>query len=351
MSDEVVTTTGASDGGVGSTSGGGDAPAPPSAVSSAGPGVSAIGHTEPELSDDNGKEADPSKPKPTKHKVRRLGQEVELSLDELLAAASDDHRYELEIGKGTDGNKLTKALTLPEMLRSARLGEAAFSKMEEAANLKKAYEQARERGRQEPDWYMREHLGVEDPEDWAVQRASQRLKRDAELQELLQSNPAEYHKQVSADLQAKMDREATAKEAAQKREQAMQAAQARQQALAKEVPEALKVVGLPNSPEIQFRLGAIMRKYQSVGHNLSLDEAAQMAAESYKQEILGYLSQREPAALLSLLGHDLRKVLRGAELKALKGAEKKKEEQAAKRKEVQSIPTDRATRKKSWLEG
>lgn len=336
-------------GGGGGDTGGSAAPSAPASTA----GLSEVGNYSGDTpANDNGIAASQSTdPKPAggKHKLRRLGQDVELSLDELIAAASDSHPYELELGKGQDGNPIRKSVQLPELLRSARLGEAAFVKMREAAELRKSYEGARERGRGDVAWYMREHLGVEDPEDWAVQQASGRLKRQRELHELLQSDPAEYHKQVTADERARVEREAAAREAAQKREADARAAQERAQQLAQQVPEALAAAGLPATNEMGYRLAQIVRKYESVGHNITMEEGAHLVAEGYRQELTGYLSQMPVDALLGLLGKDLRKTLREAEIKALKGAEKQKQASQAQASSEPQTHKPKSRGSVSWL--
>lgn len=285
------------------------------------------GQTAANDNDTDKSESGSSKPKTPaqKHKVRRMGQDVEMTLEELLDAASDNHPYELDIGKDKDGNALKRALKLPELVRQARLGEAAMAKMEQAAELRKQVEEARSRGKQDVGWYMREHLGVEDPEDWAVKMATARLQRQRELHELLeQGNVVEYNKRVTQQERERVERERALEEQRRQQAEAQKAAQERAQAIDEAFPAALKAAGLPDNDVARYRVAAIMRRYHMAGHELSIEDGAAMAAQADKEEVLGRLSQLDPDQLLEYLGKDLRKVLRQAELKQVKASDRQK---------------------------
>lgn len=281
------------------------------------------------VTDDSGEPPPATEPAQTaaeKYKIRRGGEEREYTLEELQRMASDDHEEELTV----DGQ--TVRVKMPDILRGYRIERAAMGRLEQATNLRKQLEAERQAGREDPLAYLRQHLGVNDTDEWLFQRTKQVI----DLRKLRESDPEAY-----ADAMDKRRREAFEREQARQKAEA-EARKAQEEderwtrSMREAIPGAAKRVGLPETNAYLHRVASAVLRARNSGLELDPADAAAIVQREVAGETVDLLSGMDGDAILAMLGKDLRKKIREAEIKAIRGA---------KTHPVRQTPTSQARRR------
>lgn len=241
-------------------------------------------------------------------KVKRMGQEVEFkTVDDLVRAASDDYEYEVPI------NGQPRKFRLPDMVRDYNLAQTSYERMEEAARLRREHDEMLTRGKEDPIWYMTEHLGIEDPDAWAAQQVNELV----QLELLKQKDPDAYIEAVAKRNETRRERQ---ERIAAEREQ--QAQNQREQAeyaqrMQEEIPAALQAVGLPVN-ELSWEL--IRReklKWLKAGEDITLQHAASLIGPKYDEIVHQRFDGLGDDGLLGYLGDERAERIRAQLLKKL----------------------------------
>lgn len=251
---------------------------------------------------------EPAEPKwyREKTKIKRGGQERELTIKEALAQLSDDYEHEVTVSGATRKAKHA------DILRGYQKSAGAEDLMRKASEAQRTIAEQIEFAKKDPAWALESILGIEDHREWAKQVVMQLYNEEKELDALIEKDPSAYHQRmqqrVKADFERKQSFEASKR---QREEQAAKARAAREQAQAKAL-ELLKANRL--SPAQLNRVGEVLNKYQQYGHQVSIEEAVAEVRDGYQAETLAWLDSHSDEELLSLLGDARRKRLRELEL-------------------------------------
>ncbi len=259
------------------------------------------------------------------HKYRKLtekGEYEEEDWDEERVAKflSDDWEDEYVI----DGQKVS--LPRHQAKRNIQLAETSYRRMEDTAKTRKELEERAKRAAENPLEFLDEADGYKFTEryDELDLTRSERLSLERaaefyELQKLRRENPSEYMRRERARNQRMLD--AQAKSQTKQREAAeKQAAAKRFQAeMEPQVDAALKGVRLRLTPENRQRVAQHMNRAQRTGVKMSLADAAQHARQDYVNSLRQDLSEHDGATLEALLGAELSKRLREAQIRKVQG--------------------------------
>lgn len=251
----------------------------------------------------------PPAAKPQTYKITRLGQEREVSLEDLQRMASDDWEDEFKIN-----GEMVRA-RLPELVRRHQLERTSFQRIEDAKTREKQLEAERAKGRENPLWYLSTHLGVEDPRAWLFKNA----RSEIELEQLAETDPREYAKRL-----IEREREETARAAARKEAEEKRAAQERSEqewndGMRQALPKALQGAGLPPTQAFAHRVASTLVRARSAGADITPEDAAAIARRDAYGETHDWLGTMDGEGLLAFLGDKLREKIRAAELAVVKG--------------------------------
>lgn len=268
-------------------------------------------------SNDNGGET--ASEKRARLKLKWLGREEEVDADELAKRFSDDYEYEF---KGP-GGKPMKA-RWPDIERHVQLSAGAKAAIQRAKEQQDQWRQQVEWGKAPENRLaaLEQMWGIEDAEEWAYEIAAQKVQREAELAQLAQADPLQYHRRMQQMLNEKNAHRQ--RYGQQQQQRAQQEAQRRAEGERQEqaVKAELKAAGVAVTPHNVARAWYISRENRELGIELEPRQMAAILRKELDSEILGHLDSLPPEKLLAYLGDKRRGLLREAELAATKAAKK-----------------------------
>ncbi len=280
-----------------------------------------------------------------KAKLKRGGQERELTVEEALSMLSDDYEHEVTVSGESRKAKYT------DLVRGYQKSSGAEQLMRQAADLKKQIAEQIEYGKKDPGWVLENVLGIENRREWAKEQVREMIREEAELNALLESDPGEYHKRIEARVRADLERRNGFQTQRQQREAQAKAAQEQRAQAEAKARELIKAAGLP--PSALGRVGEVMRKYQELGYSGTLEEAVAEAREAYVSETFGWFDAHDDEKLLELLGPERRKRLRELELSKVKprpaAKESEREESSAPRRGAETKEISEAEFRRQFM--
>lgn len=296
----------------GSFGGGGDSSSSGDSAASSAPANDNAAPRERAAANDN---AEPEEPKwaREKTKIKRGGEEREYTLKEALAMLGDDYEHEVIVSKEPRKAKYA------DLVRGYQKSGGAEQLMRQAAEERRKLQEQIEFGKKDPEYVLRDVLGIEDPEQWAIDRVRARIAREKELDALHESDPGEYHRRMQAMAEEKLTRKTAFETTRKQREEQARAAQESNQKQRQHALGLLKAAGLPQSDSVLSHVGAVMRKYAELQYPGTIEEAVAEAKQSYLGEVFGMLDGLGDEQLLEVLGKDRRKRLRELELAKVNG--------------------------------
>lgn len=259
---------------------------------------------------------------PSRHKVKWLGREEELGVEDLVKRFSDDHEFEFRGPKGQP----VKA-RWADIERHVQLSSGAQEAIKRAAAERQQFQQSIEWARENPGLALEQLFGVEDHEQWAFEIAARKYQREAELTQLAQTDPVAHQRELARIFNEKLK----AKQALTERQQQQQreAAERRQaaQAYEQQVRAALQANGIKPTPHNLARAAAIAREQGQLGIDLEPRQIAYELRKAWDAEVLEHLDSYQIEKLLGYLGDGRRAKLREAEIAAVKQARKTEQQQ------------------------
>lgn len=261
-----------------------------------------------------------------KYKFRRGGKELEHSAEEMAAMLDDDYEWNFHgiAGKPllVDGKPLTRKWR--DIVRDVQMGKGAADAARRANETRKEYEQRIAWGRAPENRmaFMRREMGIENPEQWALEYAAKAFERRQKMVQLAQTDPVSYERELRTEREQQDKEERAALERfEQQRQQAAQLAD-RQQRFEGMASESLKKNGVPWNARTKELVDQVCSDYAEAGAELAWEELANIVRDLYHDEIFGYLDPRSDEDLLKIFGDKRRERLRKAEIAAMKGAKK-----------------------------
>ena len=293
----------------GSDAGGGSSSGAPAREPAEGNGAAARPKSEAGDSDA------PEEPKwhREKTKIKRGGQERELSVKEALAMLSDDFEDEVVVSKEP------RKVKYQDLVRGYQKSGGAEQLMRQAAEQRAKLDEQIAYGKQKPEWVLENVLDVPDHREWAKQIVVAMINEERELGELLEANPSAYHTRMHERAKADLDRKGAFEAARSQREQQARAQQESQRGQREKALGLLKAAGLPTTDSALGHVAAVMRKYSELRYDGTLEEAVAEAKQSFHGEVFGWLDALSDEQLLETLGKDRRKRLRELELSKVNG--------------------------------
>ena len=312
MSDDLGGDSGGGGGTGGATSTDTGGQAPPSASGRT------VGDT-PDASDTGGAErrataAAEKKEAARLYKVKRGGTEREIDGDELAKRYSDDYEHEF-VGPG--GKPIKKKWD--DVSRAVQLSEGAAARATRAAQLEQRLAAEREAGKKNPRDYLRDYLGIDDPKKWVFEQAREDWKRNAEIEELLVSDPQRAREMIQEDARLDAQR-VTEREraAAQARSDKERSDQATREATS-QWERAFQGQGLTWTDETIGLARAIVAKYQQSDVVLPMAEVATLVKRELHTQRRKEFASMPIADLHALLGPEITAAWRAHDVAALKG--------------------------------
>ncbi len=259
--------------------------------------------------------SDKPAPKVEKISARAFGRDWEGTQDELMSMISDDYEHTFKVGEAE------RKLRWNDIQRAVELSDGALTRMREAATKRKEVEGLMAQAKEDPAWFLREHLG-QDPNKWASDLVYEEMRRNQELQELQQKNPAAAIQRMQELEREKVRREEAARQTREKAERdAAERARVKQE-FEEAIPGHFKEAGLPDNAMTRSLFYSIGREYHEVGNPLPPQHVAQMAREQWDSMHRSYLEGMDDERLPAHLGDKMRERLRKLEVAALKQAGK-----------------------------
>lgn len=294
-------------------------------------------------------------PKPPKYTYKRFtekGTYADEEWDEpkVREFLSDDYEEEYKI----DGE--TVRLPRHRARSYVQQGRTAFQRMEEAKKLKQEVEAQREAAARAPYEWLDETMGYDfDPEPvggMQITKAERMALKTAErlysLAELREKDLSQYiieeRKRTDQLRQARekiSEKKRTAEETARRSKEAFEN-------FRPQVIDALKNAGVEPTEDFERRVVSYLKRAQNAGYKMPLSEAAQHARNDHIQEIRSALSRHDGEALLSVLGPDLERKIRGAGVKRIESAQQQAapvQQQQQRGDEPARMPDVKETRK------
>lgn len=291
-----------------------------------------------DVADDSsdGDSAAASTPAAEKLRLKWLNREEEIDdpKAELSRRFSDDYEYEFRGPKGAP----VKA-KWADIERHVQRSSGAENAIRAAQEERKSLAAAREWGKKNPHAYLQRHLGIQDPEQWALDVARKRFEQETEIANLMANDPIAAQQKLREIERTRLTQaqewEKQEQETRAQSERAQQARQANEQKMAGELQRA----GIKPSRETMARAAAIIMDHRQLDIELTYDQVAGELRKQMRQELLSQFD--EDKDWLSLLGDKRRERLRQLEIEAVKKA-KKEQKATAPKAPVQSTPTGAA---------
>ena len=236
---------------------------------------------------DNGKApaAEPEPWRKAKHKVTVRDKEIEVPYEELVA------NYQLK--------------------------RASYERLEEAARLKKQMDgllAGLRDGASKGDFGPLKKLATKLGYD--VRRFS-----EAELTEALRQEQMTPEERRRADLDLK-ERELKHREETWEKKRTEseinRVAKQLESEYAQSIPAALKAAGVPQTPYQQRRLASLLHEAIGSDTGLTVEEAAQIVAEEYREEVTAHLGELDVDGVLALIGEERMKEVRRRDIERVR---------------------------------
>lgn len=314
---DPVTAAPASTGTTSGTTGGGSAPVTTGAGLTTGtaPGT------------DGGEQSGAEQPAKAKYTYRKFTDhgtyaDEEWDEDRVKSFLSDDHEEVYKI----DGEEVR--LPRHQARAYVRQGRTAFQRMEQAKKLQQDVEKQRETAAQDPYGWLDETMGYEfDGEPVAgmqVTRAERMALRTAhELYGLAELREKDLSQYIAAERartdKLRLAREKIAGQRAEQKQRDQRGKEAAEQ-LRPQVIDALRGAGVEPTQDFERRVLTYLRRAQAAGYQMPLSEAAQHARNDHVQEIRAALVRHAGPALLAVLGPDIAKKIREADVSRIETA-------------------------------
>lgn len=203
-----------------------------------------------------------------------------------------------------------KKMTLREAQKYASLGNAAYKKMSEAAQLRKEAEAAIHMLKSNPREAL-SRLGI-DPEEFAEMTLAEKIKVASMSDE--QRKLAEYEARLKKYEEQEMQAEEEKKTQAEREEEARHAAE-----FDKEITEAFKKSGLPKKPFYVTQIAHVLNQAAVQGIDLQPDHAADIVRTRVESEIKDIAQALDIEKLRAILGKDLIRKILDVEVKSVAG--------------------------------
>ncbi len=249
-----------------------------------------------------------------RYKARINGEEIEHDGPTLAQMLSDDYEREVLMPGGKPA-KLTNA----EIIRLAQQGTGAQTKLREAAEMVKRQQAIIDAGKEDVPAYLREHLGIEDPEDWIRQAAAILHKRDNRILQMIQSQDPQVQYEGVRLQQQLSDRRAAESRKLQQSVEAREAT-ARQESEAKErsrgeIARVFKEQRVPWSDETEAMGRKLYSEHkQATGLALSTEEVAKAVRREIWKARRAELESLQDDEIPQFMGDKLRERIRTLEL-------------------------------------
>lgn len=300
-----------------------------------GTDTSAVDDTsvDPSESVETSAEGESASEKRERIKLKWLNREEEIDdpAGELTKRFSDDYEYEFRGPKGAP----VKA-RWADIERHVQRSSGAENAIRAAQEERKRMNESREWGKKNPHGYLQRHLGIQDPEQWALDVARKRFEQETEIANLMANDPiaaqAKLREIERARLTQAQEWEKQEAEARQASERAQQQRQANEQKMAGELQRA----GIKATRETMARAAAIIMDHRQLDIELTYDQVAVELKKQLRAELLESFDGEKD--WLALLGDKRRERLRQLEIEAVKKA-KKEAKATAPKAPVQSTPT------------
>jgi len=280
---------------------------------------------------------------PARYKYRRGQEEREASGDELAAMLSDDYEDEFSWGEGERAKKVR--VTRPDVQRALQQREGYLGMMQQYKERLTEHQQQIEYGKQNPLEFFAGHLGLDKYESsdsgpggmkktgvdaWIYDRAREIYKRDAEVAELLQTNPTQAAALMRQQQEATLRRENAMRQHAEQQQRQQQQQRESSGKRKGELQSAFRDAGVPWNSVTEHLLQQEFAKLTQAGmdaRELSPRDLAAYTSEALHKHALGVVDSHQGPALLKLLGDKRRQLLRELELAAVKAERKESRQQ------------------------
>lgn len=270
--------------------------------------------------------------KAEKLRLKWLNREEEIDdpRAELERRFSDDYEYEFRGPKGAP----VKA-RWADIERHVQRSSGAENAIRAAQEERKALNAAREWGKTNVHGYLQRHLGVQDPEAWALDVARKRFQQETEIANLMHEDPIAAQNKLREIERSRLTQAQEWEKQEQEGRAQAERQQASRQANEQKMAGELHRAGIKPSRETMARAAAVIMDNRALDIELTHDQVAAEVKKQLRQELLERLDA-EPD-LLSLLGDKRREKLRQMEIEAVKNA-RKAAAKAAPKAPVQSTP-------------
>jgi len=287
-----------------------------------------------------------------RYRYRRGGEDAEATGNELAAMLGDDHEHEFTWGK--DDRQKSWRGKWDDVRRAVQQQDGAMGKMQQYQEALAKHEKSLTYGKANPLEFFAGQLGLHQYESanagpngqrsrgvkaWVMDQARDFYTQDAQVAELLQSDPT----QAASLMREQSDKQFRMEQAMRQQEQLQQQQQAtRQEANQKrkgEIQEAFREVGVPWNSVSEHLLQQEFKKLISAGmdpRDITPQDLAAYTRTALHQHALGVVDSHGDDALLQLLGDGRRKKLRELELKAVEQGKKvaRKEQRQAQQQQA-----------------
>lgn len=209
------------------------------------------------------------------------------------AAQATKRRFKLKV----DGAEIEEELGDEEIAVRLQKGRAAEKRMQEAAAVRKQFQELKELAKTDPTLLLKELAGVEDPDQWMEQRLADKWKRDVMPEQDRKVHDLEQ-RALAAEKKLQEAEQARQKEAEAKH---MAALEAQTEATFK---RAFEVAELAWTPEHLELFGKVALEALDFGIDLTPEQmAAEVKAELGRRDTSA--TERAKSKLLGLKGNDL----------------------------------------------
>lgn len=282
--------------------------------------------------------AESSAPAEAKFKVRRGGREAEFTAAEMAKMLDDEYEHDFH---GALGKPLL--IDGKPVKHNWKGIQRAVQDATGAAEARRRFSEESKRFAQMREWakapenratFMQRELGIEDFDQWVLERAGEAFERRTKMVELAAKDPVAYEREYKANLDAQSKAQREALERLEKQQNSEREHGERVRQWTGRLGEELKKIGgVPLNSRTYEIAVQIRDAWDEAQQQLPWDKLAEFVRDAWHEEIFGYIDPQPDEALLQLLGDKRRERLRAAEIAALKG-----KKAAAKAAETGSAP-------------
>lgn len=213
-------------------------------------------------------------------------------------------------------NGETKKVPLKQAIKWAQLGDSAYSKMKEAAEVKNQAQQLFQLAKQNPREFFR--VTGMNPREVSERLLLEELQHDA-------LTPDQKELKAHREWRAQQERQAKEQEEHQKQSKAQAEYQKENSAMRSELVRAWQDSGLPEDARFGAWIAATMVREENLGNSLSPKEAAGIVKQDFLNHAKTVFSKVDPQLLEEWLGaetlkkwreHDVKRVTQSAAQKS-----------------------------------